>query len=183
RGCGGSSLLFGLRASYRDILASRDALGFVGTTRDGDSDRNLNFRMERQRHFVLANRLDRRIEHDLRACDLCTVIFEQAGNIPRRNRPKQLASFARLTQNHIALAIEFPGKFACFTLHLEIASLKFGFHILEAFFVVGGRSQGLAAWQQKVAGKAILHTHDVTHLTELSDSLEQYHFHCCYSLI
>src|SRR5262249_56734150 len=114
----------GLRASYRDILASPDALGFVGTPRDGDANRNLNLRMERQRHFILAYRLDRRIEHDLRACDLCTIIFEQACDIPRRNRSKQLASFARLTQNHIALAVEFSGKFAGLTLHLEISSLK-----------------------------------------------------------
>ena len=36
----------------------------------------------------------------------------------------------------------------------------------------------LPVGQQKVARKAVLDAHDVAHLAELGDALEQDHFHC-----
>jgi hypothetical protein len=70
-----------------------------------------------------------------------------------------------------------------FAFHFEIAGLKLALHFVEAFLVVGGCPQGLAARQQKVASKAVLDAHDVAHLAELADTLEQDHFHCRYSSI
>ena len=76
-----------------------------------------------------------------------------------------------------------PASCPGFAFHFKIAGLKLGLHLVEPLLVVGGRPQGLAAREQKVAGKAVLDAHDVAHLAELADTLEQDHFHCRYSSI
>ena len=47
-----------------DVFTAADALGFGFAARDDDGDRDFDVRMQRQRHLVLADRLDRRIELD-----------------------------------------------------------------------------------------------------------------------
>ena len=86
---GGSSsgrILFSLRPPHCHIFATRNALRFVSAARDRDGDGNFDFRVKRQRHLVLPDRLDRRIEHDLRTADLGTIGREQACDVARRNR-------------------------------------------------------------------------------------------------
>src|SRR5262245_48002756 len=62
----GFSLELGpLLAQHRDILAALDAFGLVGVARDRDVDRDLDFRVQRDRDLVQADGLDRRMERDL----------------------------------------------------------------------------------------------------------------------
>ncbi len=61
-GATGPDILLGLLAPHGDVLAARDALGFRRAAGDGDGDRDFDVRMQRQRHLVLADRLDRRVE-------------------------------------------------------------------------------------------------------------------------
>src|SRR5207237_10024877 len=95
-----------------------------------DHERHFDFRMKRQRDFISADRLDRRIEHDLRAVDLAPVGLNQTGNVTGRYRTEQLSGLACLPQDHVALAVELATKLACFALHLEVARLQFGLLLL-----------------------------------------------------
>src|SRR5581483_5980886 len=131
-----------------------------------------------QRYLVLADRLDRRIEHDLRAADLRTVRLEQAGNVARRDRAEQLAGLACLAQDNVGLAVKLSGKLAGLSFELEVLGLQFGLHILEALFVVSGRTKCFAARQQEIAGETIFDADDIAHLAKFADALEQDYFHC-----
>jgi len=73
--CSGSGrFLFSLRTPHGHIFATRNTLRFVSAARDRDGDGNLDFGVKRQRHLVLSDRLDWRIEHDLRTADLGTIV-------------------------------------------------------------------------------------------------------------
>src|SRR5262249_36657874 len=153
RGCGCSGgFFFSFRACHSHVFAARNPLGLVGAPRNRNSDRHLDLRMKRERHLVLANRLDRCIEHDLRAADLGAFLLQDSGDVARGDRAEQLAGLARLTQDDIALAVDLAGEFSGFALHFEIAGLKLGLHLFETPLVVGGSPHGLSARQQKNGG-------------------------------
>ena len=63
---GGRILVF---LTGRDVLAAIDALGLIGAARDRHGDADLDFRMHGDRDLVLADGLDRRVQHDLAAAD------------------------------------------------------------------------------------------------------------------
>src|SRR5476649_2561846 len=65
------------------------------------------------------------------------------------------------------------GKRIGVALQFEVARLQFALHLFEPRLVLGRRAQRLAARQQEIAGEAVLHAHDVAHLSELSDAFEQ----------
>src|SRR5579862_6416824 len=170
--CGNSCFFFCVGAAHGNVLAAGDAFGFVGATGDDDSDGRLYFRMQRQRNLVLADGLDRCIEHDMRARDLSLVAVEQRGNIACRYRAVQLAAFGSLAQHGDSLAVEFGRHLFGASLHFQIARLQLGLHSFEARLVFGGGTQRLAARQQEVTSKAVLDAHHIAHLTELADTFE-----------
>src|SRR5215467_342170 len=139
--------------------------------------------MKCQRYLILADRLNRCIEYDLRTLNLCAVGLEKTGDVSGGHGSKQLPNFACLTQHHIGPTVEFFTEFTGLALHLEIAGLKLGLHFFESLPIVSSGAKGFAPWQQEVTGEAVLHTHNVAHMSELSNSLEQDHFHFSYSSI
>ena len=90
-----------------------------------------------------------------------------------------MPALACLTEDDISFAVELAGKRAGLAFELEVLGLQFGLHVLEALFVVRGRTKRLAAGQQKIAGETVFHANDIAHLTEFADALEQDHFHSC----
>ena len=78
-------ILFSLRSPHCHIFATRNALRFVSAARDRDGDGNFDFRVKRQWHLVLPDRLDRCIEHDLRTVNFGAIGLEQACDVTRRN--------------------------------------------------------------------------------------------------
>src|SRR6516162_3650297 len=75
RGGGGGFLTF--LAGNGDVLAASEPLGLVGVARDGDADRHFDLGMQRNRHLVQADRLDRRVERDLGAIDRKAFLRDQ----------------------------------------------------------------------------------------------------------
>ena len=82
-----------------------------------------------------------------------------------------------MAQQREALAIKPLCDFFRFFLLLEIAGFQLDFHVLEPGAVLLGRTQRFALAQQVVPRKAVPNAHDVAHLAELGDALEQDHFH------
>src|SRR6516164_8198894 len=72
---GGGFLTF--LAGNGDVLAASEPLGLVGVARDGDADRHFDLGMQRNRHLVQADRLDRRVERDLGAIDRKAFLRDQ----------------------------------------------------------------------------------------------------------
>ena len=62
-------LSFGRFAAHGDVFTALEARDFVGVARDVQVDVDLDFRMQRDRHDMAANRLDRRMQRDLAAAD------------------------------------------------------------------------------------------------------------------
>ena len=65
--------------------------------------------MQRDRHLVPADRLDRRVERDLTAVDIESGRRQQADQVARRNRAEQLTRFRRLADDREVLAVELFG--------------------------------------------------------------------------
>ena len=78
---GGCFLFFG--AGNRDVLATRQARGLVGVAGNRDRDRNLDLRMQRDRDLMHSDGLDRRVQRDLIAIDLESLLDHQRGDVPR----------------------------------------------------------------------------------------------------
>ena len=73
-----------------------------------------------------------------------------------------------------------PGDGVGLGLALEVVGLELGAAAVEILAVGRGRTQGLFLRQQEIAREAGLHLHDVAHLAEIGDALEQDHFHLCH---
>ncbi len=174
-------LFLGGGAADGDILAARDAVGFILVTRDIDRDRHLDLRMQRDRHLVSADHLDRSVQVDLIAGHLDAGFRDHHCDIARRDRAEKLAGFRRLAQHHEGLAVDLSGNLLGFAAVLGIARLELLAHLLKARLVFLGRAQGLALGEQEIAGKAVFDAHGLAHLAELGDAFEQNDFHGLYS--
>src|SRR5262245_13806137 len=64
-------------AGNGDVLAASEPLSLVGIARDGDVDRHFDLGMQRNRHLVQSDRLDRRVERDLGAIDRKAFLRDQ----------------------------------------------------------------------------------------------------------
>ena len=133
--------------------------------------------MQRQRHLVLADRLDRRVEFDRGAGDGVTFGRNQGSDIAGRDRAEQLAGFARLADDDEGLAVDLGRDLAGFALALEALLLQLRLHAFVFGLAFGIGAQRLAAGQQKVAGIAVLDADNVAHLAEFADAFEQNDFH------
>src|SRR6185437_9759863 len=149
-GCG--VLIFLAR---RDVFATVDALRLVRASRHGHGNANLDFRMHGDGDPVLADGLDRRVEQDLAAADRDAVALQRGNDVANADRTEQLTAFGRLANDDHAAAVDLFRDLGCLGLGLQVARLEFGLHAVEFGTVVGGRPQGLAALEQKVAGKAV----------------------------
>ena len=89
----------------------------------------------------------------------------------------ELAGFAGLTDHHIGLPVELRLDRASLLLELKVAGLELDALALEPLLVALGCPKGLAAREQEVAGKAVLHPHCLAHLPELGDAFQQNDFH------
>ena len=133
--------------------------------------------MHGDRDRVLADGLDRRVQHDLAAADGDAIGLERCDDVAHRNRTEQLAGFGSLTQHDDVAAVDLLRDLGCFALRLEVAGLEVGLHALELGAIVRGGAQRLAALEQKIAGKAVLDADDFAHLAELGDAFQQNDFH------
>ena len=88
--------------------------------------------MERDRHFVLTDGLDRRVERDLIAIEAKAAFSEQGHEVTRRHRAEQLARFRGLAQNGEPLAVELAGDLIGFGLQRERAGFELAFHLFKA---------------------------------------------------
>ena len=161
----------------RDVLAALDAVGFVGAARDRHGDARLDLGMHGDGHLLLPDRLDRRVEPDLRPADHDAMALQSRDDIPHRNRAEQLSGFGRLADDHEIEAIDLLRGLGCFTLGHQVTRFEFGLHAVVLGAVVGGGAQRLAALQQKIAGKPVPDADDFAHLAELGDALQQNDFH------
>src|SRR5882724_5012566 len=75
---GGRILIF---LTGRNVFAAVDALGFIGAARDGDADADFDFRVHGDGDLVLADGLDRCVQHDLAAVDGELVGFERRDDV------------------------------------------------------------------------------------------------------
>ncbi len=75
---GGGVLIF---LTGRDVLAAVDALGLIGASRDRHGDADFDFRMHGDRDRVLADGLDRRVQHDLAAADGDAVALKRRDDV------------------------------------------------------------------------------------------------------
>ena len=179
---GGLRLFFlGGSAADGDVLATRDARGFVFVARDIDRDHDFDLGMQRDRHLVAADHLDRGMEVDLVAGHLDAGVGDHRGNVARRDRAEKLAGLGRLTDDHEGLAVELSGNLLGFAAVLEVLRLEILAHQFKARLVFLGRAQSLAFGEQEIAGKAVFDAHGLAHLAELGDAFEQDHFHCLHS--
>ena len=154
------------------ILAAGNACGFLFIARDDDGNGAFDFGVQRDRHFVLTDRLDRCIERDLTAIDPEAGIADEGNEIARRYRTEQLTRLRSLPQHGEALAVELSRDLRSLGLKRERARFEIAFHCFIAAAVLGRGPQCLAARQQEVPGKAVLHAHDVAHLAEPADTFE-----------
>ena len=97
---GGGVLIF---LAGRDVLAALDTLGFISAARDRHGDAGLDFGMDRNRHLLLADRLDRRIQPNLRPVDDDAVGCECVDDVAHRDRAEQLTGFGRLADDLMSL--------------------------------------------------------------------------------
>ena len=130
--------------------------------------------MQRDRNLVLADRLDRRIHHDLRTVDGDAVSGERGDDVARGHRAVKLAGFGSLTQHGERLAFQLRHQLVGVALGDEVARLEVGAHRLELALVVLGRAQRLALRQQEIAGIAVAHFHDVADLAEAADTIAEW---------
>ena len=171
---GGRVLVFLTRG---DVFAAIDALGLVGAARDRHGDADFDFRMHGDGDVVLADGLDRRVQHDLAAADGDAVRLERGDDVANRHRAEQLAGFGSLTQHDDVAAVDLLGDLGGLALGLQVAGFEFGLHAVELGAVVGGGAQRLVALQEEVAGIAVPDADDFAHLAELGDAFQQNDFH------
>src|SRR5690606_10217722 len=98
-------------------------------------------------------------------------------DIARRNRAIELARVAGLANRRELLAVELLGDRLGFLLELEVARLELNAPLLELLHVLLGGAQRLVLGQEVIAGIAVLHVDDVTHLAETADTLQQDNLH------
>ncbi|OIQ75222.1 hypothetical protein GALL_431150 [mine drainage metagenome] len=170
----GRILIFPTR---RDVLATVDAFGFVRTSRDSDGDADFDFGMHGDGDLVLADGLDRRVQHDLAAANDDAIALERCDDVANAHRSEQLTGLRRLTQYDDVAAVDLLRDLCCLALGLQVAGFELGLHAIELGTVVRGGAQRLAALEQKIAGKPVLDADDFAHMTELGDALQQDDFH------
>src|ERR1051325_9137049 len=113
----------------------------VGAARHVDGDRDLDLGMQRDRHLVQADALDRRIERDLAARDAReAALVEEGGDVAARHRAVELAGLRGLAQHHEALAVEAAADLLRFAAHLGVARLEVGLHAFVLRLVLLGGS-------------------------------------------
>src|SRR5665213_1000232 len=129
--------------------------------------------MEHDAQLVETERLDRLVERDLPARDRESRGGHRVGDVARRHGAVKLAALAGLADDGDGDAVERLGHFLGFALALEIGGFELRPPGLEIGQIVLGRAQRLFLRQQEIAGEAGLHLHDLPHLTELLDALEE----------
>jgi hypothetical protein len=77
-----------------------------------------------------------------------------------------------LPQHGETLAVKLVGHLSRFALKCERTRLEFAFHIFKARAIFRRGAERFAARQQKVAGKSVLHAHDIAHLAEPGDAFQ-----------
>ena len=177
-------LVVGLLAALRHVLAARLALGLVGIARDVDRDRHLDFRMQRDRHRVQADRLDRRCSAIWLRVDREAAVGRAASAMSRaETEPNSwpISDAWRTTMKLLPSSLAATLSASPFSSRLLRLELRL--HALELGAVVLGGAQRLALRQQEIARKAVLDAHDFAHLAELGDAFEQDHFHLGLSVV
>ena len=113
-------------AELDHVLAPGLTLGFVGrramlivtVTRD--------FGVQADLHLVDAERLDRLVQHDLRALDLAAFGLDGVGDVAAGDRTVELAGFAGLTDQDVGRAVELLAGLAGLGLGLVVAGFDLG---------------------------------------------------------
>ena len=126
---------------------------------------------------VLADGLDRRVQHDLAAADGDPIALKRGDDVANGYRSEQLTAFGGLTQHHDVAAIDLFRDLGGLGLGFQVAGFEFGLHAVEPGAIVCGGAQRLAALQKKIAGKSVLDADHFAHLAELGDTFQQNDFH------
>src|SRR5262249_10128262 len=79
RRCGRLGGLLAFLAGDADVLAAGEPLSLVCVARDADVDRHFDFGVQRNRHLMQSDRLDRRVKRDLSATDSKALFRDQQG--------------------------------------------------------------------------------------------------------
>src|SRR6185437_15018903 len=122
-----------------------------------------------------AQRLDRFLQHDLAAGDGEARCRHRVREIARRDRAVELAALARLTDQHDLEAVELLRDLLGFALARQVLRFELRALLLEIGKVLFRRAQRLFLRQEEVARIARAHLHDLTHLAEILDPLEEDH--------
>src|SRR5690606_32948732 len=172
-----SSLTLVVELAADHVLALRLTLGFVGRTGDVDLDRGRDLGVQADQHLVDAQRLDRRVQDDLRALDLAAFGADGLSDVATGDRTVQLAGFASLTDHNVALTVDLVGDLLSVGLVLLVALLDGDALDFEGLQVGFGGATSLVARQKGVTGEAGLDGDGVADGAEVRAALQQNGLH------
>ncbi len=102
---------------------------------------------------------------------------ERVGDIAGADRTVELGTLARLAQDHHRRTVDGERHPLGLALALEILGLELGAAALEGGQRLIGRPERLALRDQEVAREARAHLHDLAHLAEFRNALEEDDLH------
>src|SRR5690625_2467368 len=147
--------------------------------RPGDVDRHVHrdFRMQTQADIVQAEHLDRPVEHDLGPVDGGAAFGDCVADVAGAYRTIELPRIARLADHHDVRTVEPLGYRLGFRTPLQVVRFQLRSLLFEDSEILPVGAECLALRQEKVARKTWSHAHDIAHLSQILDALEQDHFH------
>lgn len=174
-GFGDGAIFVGLGRDH--VFTGRLAFGFLFGTGDIDRHHHGDVGVQLDAHVVDAQRLDRRIQHDLRAGNRSAAGRHDVGDVAGRDRTVELTALAGLADHDEAFAVDrftsrgsFRSAFGV-TLFQRFA---FGFETGQVGF---GGAQRLFLRQQEVAGEAVFDSDFIADMAVPANALEQNDFH------
>jgi hypothetical protein len=135
------------------------------------------FRVQVDGNLVEAECLDRCVQHNLVAVNGVALDGKLLGNVAGGNRTVELAHFASLTDDDDDLTVKLLGNAAGGCLGLLVTLFNCGALGAELFEIALCGAQCLAAWQEEVAGIAVLDADDIAELAEIWNAFEKNNVH------
>src|SRR5262245_24867277 len=124
-----------------------------------------------------AQRLHRPVQYDLPAVDVEAPRRNDLRDVARGHRSIELTGVTGLPDGGERLARELSRNAFCVLLQRKVAGLELDTIRFKAGDVFLGCAQRLLLREEKIAGKAVLDVHYVSHLAKAADAFEQDDLH------
>lgn len=144
------SLIGGVELLFLGFLAAQLGFVLVHAANDADLDIGTDVRMQRDRHRLGAELLDRIAKLDLAAADLDTELADRDGDVTRGDRAIKLTIVGGLANQGDRAALQFLGQLLGLGLALFVEALQRLTLALEVLDVGLVRAQSLLLRQQVV---------------------------------